>query len=99
MSRKFKFTSSKEQERLKLFGAPEPIFDIDMVKGPQIEFFSNREMTLDGCFGVLEYNGEYIRLKLQRGCLILCGSDFDICRYEESVIKIKGNISTVEFCV
>ena len=45
------------------------------------------------------YDENYIRLRLAKGSMVLCGSNFDIRLYEENTITIKGNISTIEFCV
>lgn len=73
--------------------------DAGLIKGPHIELFSNREITVDGCCGVFEYAENYIKLNLGRGALILCGTDFDIVLFENRTITVKGSISSVEFCV
>lgn len=99
MSKKFKFVSQKAKEKWRIFSYAEKNVNADMVKGPHIELFGNREITVEGCLGVLEYSGEYIKLKLNRGTLILCGTDFDISCFEGTTITVRGKISSAEFCV
>ena len=99
MSRKFKFKSAVKSNKIRLMGFADDIVDRDMIKGAHIEMFSNREIVVDGCEGVFEYNSDYIRLKLSKGSIVLCGNNFDIVLFEGEVITVKGNISSVEFCV
>jgi sporulation protein YqfC len=47
--------------------------------------------------GVYEYRDTYLKLKLNKGAVIICGSDFDITQFENRLITIKGIISSVEF--
>lgn len=99
LKEKFRFPSTKGKNKLKFFGTPDDVIDMDIVKGAHIELFSNKELILEGCRGVFEYDENYIRLRLANGSMVLCGSNFDIRLYEENTITIKGNISTIEFCV
>lgn len=99
LKEKFRFPSTKGKNKLKFFGTPDDVIDMDIVKGAHIELFSNKELILEGCRGVFEYDENYIRLRLAKGSMVLCGSNFDIRLYEENTITIKGNISTIEFCV
>jgi len=99
LSRKFKFESTKEKPKVNLFSCGEDFIDTDMVKGPHIELFSNREIIIDGCCGVFEYKDSYVKLNLGKGALILCGTDFDIVTFEKRTITVKGKISSIEFCV
>lgn len=99
MSKKFKFKSEKPKPKWKLFGCSDDIIDKNLVKGPHIELFGNREIVLEGCTGVFEYSDTYLKLKLSKGALILCGCGFDIVSFEGSTIIVKGRISSLEFCV
>ena len=88
MSKKFKFKSEKPREKWRIFGC-----------GDEIELFGNREITVEGCVGVLEYSDTYLKLRLPRGALILCGGSFDIVTFEGTAITVRGSISSLEFCV
>ena len=99
MAKKLKIEGKKKKEKWNLFGADGAVFDTAILKGAHIELFSNREIILDGCYGVFEYREDYIKLNLGKGTLVLCGENFDISSFEAKVITIKGKISSVEFCV
>lgn len=49
--------------------------------------------------GVLEYSDTYLKLRLPKGALTVCGSGFDIVTFEGTAITVKGNMSSLEFCV
>lgn len=99
MAKKFKFKSEKPKEKWHVFGCGETDVKADMVKGPHIELFCNREITVEGCTGVSEYSDDYLKLRLNKGALILCGCGFDISLFEGTTITVKGKISSIEFCV
>lgn len=98
MSKKFKFKSQKPRERWRLFGCADTDAAAVLEKS-YIQLFGNGEITLEGCCGVLEYENDYIKLKLARGNLTVCGTGFDIVSFEGGCIRIKGSIATLEFCV
>ena len=63
----------------------------------RIEICGNTRITIDGCLGVYEYRDTYLRLRLTKGTVILCGIGFNIVFFENRQITIKGKISSVEF--
>ncbi len=92
--KKFKFKSSKEKQKIKFLSDCS-----NMLIGTHIEMFSNKEINIEGCEKILEYTDDHIKLKLSKGMLLLFGEEFDIETFEGSIIVIKGNISSIEFCV
>ena len=48
---------------------------------------------------VFEYSDTYMKLKLPKGSLTVCGCNFDIVAFEGSTITVRGNISSIEFCI
>ena len=48
---------------------------------------------------IIEYEKEYIKLKLKKGCLLIMGNNFVIESFEGENIKICGNVISIEFCV
>lgn len=99
MSKKLKIEKSKQKEKWDLLGKGESISDAVMISGTHTEIFSNNRINVDGCLGVAEYKDTYIKLRLSKGTLILCGCGFDIVFFENKLITIKGKISSVEFCM
>lgn len=97
LTRRIKIEKEKKKEKWRLFG--EETIDKEYISGPHIEILSNRKITIDGCYGVFEYKETYLKLRLQKGSLILCGEGFDIAFFENRLITVKGKISSVEFCV
>lgn len=88
-----KFISPKGKSKIKL--SHTEIFSSDS----RIEIFSNRELILEGCSGVLQFNDDYIKLALKSGNLILYGKGFDISGFSEKTITVRGFIESVEFCL
>ncbi len=98
MRKKFKFKSQKPRERWRLFGCAESEAAV-AVKKPYLQLFGNSEITVEGCCGVAEYEKDFIKLRLPRGNLTVCGAEFDIVSFEGGSIRIRGSIATIEFCV
>ena len=98
MSKKFKFKSEKPKEKWKIFSCGDEIA-AGAIKNPHLELFANREIIVEGCMGVMEYSDTYLKLRLPKGALTVCGTDFDIVTFEGTTITVKGNMSSLEFCV
>lgn len=99
MSKKFKFKSEKPKEKWRIFNCSEIGEQTKLANVPHIELIGNKEITVEGCIGVFEYSGTYLKLKLSKGSLIVSGTDFDITAFEGTTITVKGNVSSLEFCV
>ena len=99
MGKKLRIEKGKQRSKWRLLSLDEGILDAELLTGAHIEIFGNSKITIDGCLGVFEYKDTYIKLRLSKGMLILCGSDFDVVGFEERVITVKGKISSLEFCV
>lgn len=97
MGKRIKIESKPKKNKWKLFDFEDSPPDNGMLSAAHIEIFGNHKITVDGCLGVYEYRDTYIKLRLTKGALILCGSDFGIVFFENRLISIKGKISAVEF--
>ncbi len=95
MSRKFRFESAKERE--KILGGNEDTLKPEHIRGPHITFYSNKEMIVDGCTGIIEYCDTYLRLKAGKGSMTLFGRDFDITVFDDRQLNVRGNFSSIEF--
>ena len=99
MSKKFKFKSEKPMEKWRIFNCSDIGEEAQRVQAPHIELFGTKEITVEGCIGVFEYSETYLKLKLQKGALIVCGTNFDISAFEGTTITVKGKMSSIEFCI
>ncbi|MBR5223899.1 MAG: YabP/YqfC family sporulation protein [Clostridia bacterium] len=96
MAKKLKIEKSKAKNKWNLNPLTD-VFDKDLLNGPYIEICGNGKIEIDGCEGVYEYNSDYLKLRLKKGAIIICGSDFDILTFENRLITVRGKISTIEF--
>lgn len=95
---KFKFISNKKKDKFNIFNIKEDLVNANTVKGIRIEILSNKNITVEGIKGVFDYKDDYIKLKLKKGYLIICGRNFFITYYENETITVSGIISNIEFC-
>lgn len=94
---KFKFKTAKKKE--KLFRYKDTLEQVKKISGVRIEILSNREMSIDGCKGIVEYNDEYIKIRISEGFVVILGSSFKIPVFDGPLITISGKISSIEFSV
>ena len=75
-----------------------PSFCKDMINiSPYLEFSSNREVILDGCKGILEYQSEIIRINTNKMVVAFKGRGLNIKCLTASSVVISGYITSVEF--
>ena len=76
----------------------QPPFYKDMMNiSPYLEFSSNKEVTLDGCRGILEYQSEIIRINTNKMVVAFKGRGLNIKCLTASSVVISGYITSVEF--
>ncbi len=95
---KFRFKSGKKY-KLNFINDNDEVFKTDAIEGPHIEIFSNKSAIIEGCKSIIEYQDNYIKIKIKKGFLSLSGIEFLITSFEDDKIIIKGIILSVEFCV
>lgn len=95
---KFKFNSAKKS-KLNLIKDSDEILYNNKITTSHTELFSNKRIVIEGCSNIIEYQENYIKLKLKKGIICLTGSEFLISSFNEENIDIKGNILTIEFCI
>lgn len=75
-----------------------PIFCKEIMgMSPYLQFNSNREVTLDGCKGILEYQTEIIRISTGKMVIAFKGRTLNIKCLTSTSVVIKGYITSVEF--
>lgn len=98
MAKKLKIEKSKK--RLKWNLTPRDDFiDSSMLSGPHIEIFGDGKIEIEGCEGIYEYGCDYLKLRLKKGALLICGNDFDILTFENKSITVRGKIKSIELGV
>lgn len=96
---KFKFKSARKKNKIKLINPENEIINTQLLSGAHIEIFSNKSVLVDGCKKILEYENDYLKLKLKKGHIVLSGDEFIILSFENELISVKGNINSIEFCI
>ena len=68
----------------------------DIIKG-NIELFGNKQIIVDGCKGVIDYNEDFLKLDLGKIVLKVTGRNLIIDSYIYEQVDLKGEIVSVEF--
>ena len=69
---KFKF-KSKKKNKFNFITNKEEILKSDIMNGAHLELFSNKKIIIEGCQNILDYQDEYIKLKLNKGFFNIIG--------------------------
>lgn len=93
MAKKLKPDMKVEKPKLRLF---EPLLGI---AGPMINVISNREASVDGCRGVVDYYDDRIKLSIQGGSVTFFGQGLHITSFTENSAVISGRLQNIEFQV
>ena len=64
---------------------------------PHIELFSNREVNIEGCLGIIEYNSSLIKLNCRGMSVKFNGDNLCISNMNDSLACVTGTIVSVEF--
>lgn len=66
--------------------------------GPtRIEIIGNSKIIIEGCYGILEYSDEFIKVNMPKGFLQITGLKLEICVMQERSITVEGIIAAIEF--
>ena len=95
---KFKFKSSKKN-KFNFINNYDEILNSEIISGAHIEIFSNKKIIIEDCKNIVDYQENYIKLKLKKGYLNIFGTKFLITAFDDEKIVIKGNVISIEFCV
>ncbi len=70
---------------------------IEQLKMCHIELDGNRELILDGCKGIVEYETQKIKICTDMVFVSVTGDDLNINTYNQDQIVISGKILSVDF--
>lgn len=62
-----------------------------------LEMNSNKEATVEGCRGILEYTTQVVRLSADRMVIRFTGRDLELLSMNASAVVVRGTIAAVEF--
>lgn len=94
----FKFKTARKN-KFNFIKDRNEILDSQLLAGIHTEIFSNKKIIIEGCQSIVDYQNNYLKLKIKKGFLNILGNEFLITSFEEEKIVIKGNILSIEFCV
>ena len=93
MSKKIKTDQTQKKEKFKLFADSEVPAATETV----INVMGNKEVSIDGCRGVIDYYDNFIKIKIIKGVALFSGSSLVLTEFSENGAIIKGNIESIEF--
>lgn len=93
MAKKLKPDVKFQKPKMRLF---EPLPEIS---GPVINLCSNREASVDGCRGVVDYYDDRIKLNIKGGSVTFFGQDLRITSFTENSAVLSGRLQNIEFQV
>lgn len=93
---KFKFRSKRN--KFNFIKDNEEFFNND-IYGVHTQILSNKKVIIEGCKKIIDYQNNNLKLKLKKGYINILGTDFIIVSFDNGKIIIKGNISSIEFCI
>ena len=91
------FKTNKRKNKIQLFSKGDDFKSARRICGSRIEMYSNREISVDGCRGILEYNDLYVKLKTREGELMITGKRLNIPVFDGPLITVSGIIDSLEF--
>ncbi len=64
---------------------------------PHIDLCSNKEASIDGCMGIIEYNSTLVRINCKKIIVKITGTDLTIKSDTTERINVYGNIISMDF--
>ena len=65
---------------------------------PHIELNSNYGATVEGCKGIVEYDGSVVKINCGNLLVKFCGDNLSIKALSTDRISVNGTIISLEFC-
>lgn len=93
MRRKLKTDMKTKSNKIKFFDTRETAG----VKGPVTHICGDRQASVDGCLGVIDYYENIIRLRVQSGTVTFCGTGLCMEELTDTLAEISGKIASVAF--
>lgn len=66
---------------------------------PMVSMVGNREVTVEGCKGIIEYGANVIRLNTMQYMIKISGADLELKSVASEYIHVCGKIAGVEYII
>lgn len=97
MAKKAKQNSRRKIKKTALFRRAAELPQALLDNAAHITLIGNRQLNVDGCYGILCYSEELIKLSTGNLLLTLCGSGLYIETYSDKELSIHGKIMRLEY--
>ena len=71
--------------------------DTVILSTPDIHIVGTREVSVDGCRGILVYENTEIQLRLKDRIMRICGEQLSLKTYFAAHVTVRGRISSLSF--
>jgi sporulation protein YqfC len=88
-----------KSSKIKFLDFTDDIADSLGSKLPLITLFGNTRTIIDGCFGIIEYEDNIIKISVKNGFISFLGKDLKISNFSDALLSFEGSINSVEFSV
>ena len=98
MSKKIRLGKKTYKSKIDLIGKTVD-FPVDPLgRSAHVTLYGNREASVDGCYGIIEYSACLIKINIGNKILCVHGCDFDISDYTGDAMTVRGTRQSLEFC-
>lgn len=95
-SKKINILKKAKQTKIILNQKFPNISDMDLTEC-KLELRFNREIIVEGCKGVIDYSSERISLNVDKGIIVIEGSNLQLHSFDDNLAIIKGVFTNVGF--
>ncbi len=100
MSKKIKIgLNKKNSQKMKMLNYSDDISATITNRLPLITLFGNTQTVIDGCFSIIEYEENIIKISVKNGFITFLGNEFKISTFSDEQLSFSGVITSVEFSV
>ena len=82
-----------KEKIVRIMDAPREI----LLGEPKITMFGDNELLIENYKSVLEYNDEFLRIKLKGKDICITGKAFELGEMTDESVRLTGEIAGVEF--
>ncbi len=73
------------------------LFPPELTNASAVQIIGGKELTLDGCRGILEYSDFSVKIRTTDGAVTISGQNLNIKYISVNSVVIEGGITCVEF--
>ncbi|MBQ6816248.1 MAG: YabP/YqfC family sporulation protein [Clostridia bacterium] len=96
--KRIKTNLKKAKNKFKLLNYSNDLPEFYAMGLPNISFFGNKQVQIEGVVGIMEYDENFIKVSVKKGYITFLGSDFKVTNFTKSQITVLGKINSTEFC-